>query len=295
MPGSRLTVVIPTLRRPASLPQVLVSLRASDPPPFEVLVVDGDPAGSAAEVTATAAAEAPYPVRHVPSAPGLTRQRNVGLEVAAGDVVLFLDDDARPEPGVVGLVLAAYDDPLVVGVTGHVAEPASNAVGGKSAQVRRWLPGGGEDGAFTRFGYPRRLRDESQDRDVAFMQGCFLSARRDLARTLRFDEALPGYGLAEDEDFSCRLSRCGRIRFLAAAVVHHDNDGFGGRDRRAFGRQVVRHRRYLFRKNFTPTPLARIQFGLLLAGLAAHRLANRDVLGARGVLEEVLRPRPLAG
>lgn len=285
-----LSVVIATLGRPDPLRRALASLAAAAPAPDEVLVVDGDEQGAAQPVAQEAAATTPFPVRHVRAPRGLTRQRNAGLREARGEVVLFLDDDARVRPDVLRRVLAAYDDPAVVGVTGRVLEPASNAVGGKSSPVRRLLFGRAS-GTFTSFGYPRRLLDESVEQDTEFMQGAFMSARRDVALQVGFDEALPGYGLAEDEDFSCRLSRRGRIRYLGTAAVEHDNAGFGDRDRRAFARQVVTHRLYLFRKNFPQTPAAKARFVLLLGVLTAHRLLNRDVVGATGIMRTALDRR----
>jgi glycosyltransferase involved in cell wall biosynthesis len=52
--------------------------------------------------------------------PGLSGARNTGVAHARGDVVVFLDDDARAEPGWLRALLDAYDDPSVVGVGGHV-------------------------------------------------------------------------------------------------------------------------------------------------------------------------------
>ena len=162
------------------------------------------------------------------------------------------------------------------------------------SRFRRWLPGGGEDGRFTRYGYPRYLSDPGQDRDVEFMRGCFMSARIGAARTVRFDEHMSGYALAEDEDFSYRLSQLGRIRYIANIVVEHRKLGFGSADERRFGRLVVVNRAYLFRKNFEQTPLARAQFVLLVAMLVGHRVVNREWRGAQGLLEgaaQVLRGR----
>jgi GT2 family glycosyltransferase len=152
---------------------------------------------------------------------------------------------------------------------------------------RRLLPGGGGEGSLTRFGYPRRIQDEARERDVEYMLGGLMSARRDLAARLRFDERLTSYALMEDEDFSYRLSRVGRIRFLpSASVVHRrvtvDRHTAGGRD---FGRTVVLNRAYLFRKSFRRTPLARLQFALLIALLALHRAVNGEWAGVRGVIE----------
>lgn len=283
-----LTVVIATLGRPEPLERALDSLAASELRPDEVLVVDGDE-NRGAEPVVTRRQGGPLAVRHVPAPRGLTRQRNVGLDASRGDVVLFLDDDARVRPETLGLLMAAYRDADVVGATGRVVEPASNRVGGKSSRVRALLRGRGRDGTFTAAGYPRRLVDESVTTSIEFMQGAFMSARTALAREVRFDERLSGYGLAEDEDFSCRLARRGRVRYLGDAAVDHDNAGFHGKDRRAFGHQVVRNRRYLFEKNFPQTRSARARFTLLLGVLVAHRLLNRDVAGARGLVEGALR------
>jgi glycosyltransferase involved in cell wall biosynthesis len=58
---------------------------------------------------------------------GLSDARNTGLRHAHGDLVAFLDDDARAEPGWLEAISEAHADPGVVGVGGWV-EP-------------RWLEG----------------------------------------------------------------------------------------------------------------------------------------------------------
>ena len=263
-----------------------MSLVACDPAPLEVVVVDGDKNRSAESVTTDVAGGTDIPVRYFHSEPGLTRQRNLALRNITGSVVAFFDDDATVAADVFTHLAAAYEDATVVGATGRVIEPVDHAVGGRTSSVRRLLLGG-RPGTFTRFGYPRRYNAAVEPLDVEFMQGCFMTARADLAATVGFDERLPGYGLAEDEDFSCRLSRMGRLRYLPAAVVHHDNTGFATRDARRFGRQVVVNRSHLFRKNFPQSALARSCFWLMIAVLYVHRAVNRDWAGARGLIDGV--------
>ena len=278
------SVVIPTLGRSDALKETLESVLACDPPPTEVLVVDGAEDGSAAPLVAGFDA-APLPVKHVPAPRGLTIQRNRGVSVASGDVVVFFDDDVSVAPDVFGLLEGAYADPGVIGATGRVIEGDGGRLVGKESGLKRYLFGGGTEGHFTRFGYPRRIIAFDREDDIDFMQGCFMSVRRAAAVTTRFDESMTGYALAEDEDFSYRLSRRGRIRFLPRAVVHHKNLGFGTRDGRAFGRQVVMNRTYLFRKNFRRSLAARAQFALFIALLVIHRTMNREWAEVRGLLE----------
>lgn len=288
-----LAVIIATLGRTEQLSNALDSLRRSDTSPDEVLIVDGSDDASALEVTGRHAAAAAYPVRHVSSPRGLTRQRNVGLEEAGCDVVLFLDDDAVVPPEAIGEIRAAYSDPTVIGVTARIVEPYGNQVGGKVSFFRRLYNAGAGQGTFTAAGFPRRLQNESVRQDIEFMQGAFMSARLDAARSIGFDELLPGYGLAEDEDFSRRLSQSGRIRYLGDVEIHHDNSGFSTRDRVVFARSVVRHRRYLFHKNFEQTRSSRAQFALLMGVLVTHRLLNREIGAAAALATSAIRREEL--
>jgi GT2 family glycosyltransferase len=281
--SARFSVIIATKGRPEPLRRTLESLREADPGPDEVIVVDGDEHASARVL----ANEVELPLRYVHVEPGLTRQRNLGLEQAQGDVVVFLDDDVSVSPDLFARLEQAYGDPGVVGATGWVDEPRSERRGGPASGLRRVvLPGSRRrPGTFTRFGYPRYVVASDPGGDVEFMPGCFMSARRSEAQEVRFDEGLGAYGLAEDEDFSYRLSRRGRIRYLPDAVVVHEKLGFRTYDSRDLGRLVVQNRAYLFRKNFPQTLAARAQFAGLLATLVGHRLLNREWRGALGVLE----------
>lgn len=52
--------------------------------------------------------------------PGLSGGRNTGHDLAEGAILVFLDDDAFPEPQWLECLLSAYTDPLVLGVGGEV-------------------------------------------------------------------------------------------------------------------------------------------------------------------------------
>jgi GT2 family glycosyltransferase len=280
----RFSVVIPTMRREDLLRGTLESLRACDPCPSEVIIVDADADHSARQVVSEFQDRLAPTLYYVHDAPSLTAQRNRGIEKATCDVVVFLDDDVEISGDLFARLEEAYRDSTVVGVTGRIVEGQPRRFGGPGSGIRRLILGG-KEGTFTRFGYPRYLRRLDREQDVEFMQGCFMSARHEVLEHVRFDEQMDGYALAEDEDFSYRLSRVGRIRYLPDVVVHHKKLGFQSKDTREFGRLVVLNRAYLFRKNFQQTPLARAQFGLLVLALVGHRVANREFRGALGILE----------
>jgi len=281
----RFSVVIPTMRREEILDATLESLRHCDPAPYEVIVIDADQEGSSHPVVTTFDQQVSPAVRYLRTVPSLTRQRNYGIDDASGDVVVFLDDDVTIQSDIFARLAEVYGDASIVGATGRVIEPDSGRVGDRASPLRRLLLGSGREGTFTRYGYPRYLRNLDEPRDVEFMQGCFMSARYDAAARVRFDEHLGGYALAEDEDFSYRLSRLGRIRYVPEIHVEHRKLGFGSQDPRSFDRRVIVNRAYLFRKNFPQTVLARLQFVLLVFALIGHRLVNREWQGARGLLD----------
>ena len=290
----RFSVVIPTMRRERILEATLDSLQRCEPAPDEVIVIDADADASSYELVTEFGRNVAPAVRYLTTPPSLTRQRNIGIDDASGDVVVFLDDDVSIQPDLFARLQEVYEDAKIVGATGRVVEPESGRKLGPTSRFRGLLPGGGREGTFTRYGYPRYLRHLARPRDVEFMQGCFMSARREEAAKVRFDERMGGYALAEDEDFSFRLSRLGRIRYEPGMIVEHRKLGFGSQDARKFGRLVVVNRAYLFRKNFRSTPLARAQFGFLVALLIGHRLVNREWRGVQGLLEgslQVLRER----
>jgi GT2 family glycosyltransferase len=102
------------------LPQIRAALdsiaRQTTPPSQVIVVADHNPA-----LCDRLAAE--YPHHEVISSSfrrGLSGARNTGIQQAAGDVVVFLDDDARAQPRWLENLLACYDDESVLGAGGVV-------------------------------------------------------------------------------------------------------------------------------------------------------------------------------
>ena len=110
-------VCVYTEKRLSQIRAALDSIGRQTTPPWQVIVVaDHNPA-----LCDRLAAE--YPHLEVISNKfenGLSGARNTGIEHAAGDVVVFLDDDARAQPQWLETLLASYDAESVLGVGGVV-------------------------------------------------------------------------------------------------------------------------------------------------------------------------------
>jgi GT2 family glycosyltransferase len=279
------SLIIVTKGRPEALRAALRSVACALPANGEVIVVDGDPDRSAADPLAELRLAYPdVAARYLGSEPGMTLQRNKGIDAARGDVVVFIDDDCTVEPDLFEVLARVYRDASVIGATGLILEPDNPRLA-SSGRLRRLVLGGGRQGTMNRFGFRRPLVDLDTGHDMEFMYGPLMSARRQYAAAVRFDETLGHYALGEDDDFSYRLSRCGRLRYEPTAVVHHHELGRRGMNVRKINRMHVVNKTYLFQKNFRATPRARTAFAVLLVMLFVHRVLNREWAGLLGLVE----------
>ncbi len=96
------SVVIATFRRPGPLLLAARSVLAQEgivPGDIELIIVDNDPAGSAAPVFDELVRQASIKTHlvHVRE-PGVARARNAGVAAARGEFIVFLDDDEEAPP-----------------------------------------------------------------------------------------------------------------------------------------------------------------------------------------------------
>jgi succinoglycan biosynthesis protein ExoM len=144
------TIAMLTYRRPddlrAAVPALLAQIASSDVE-ASILVVDNDPDGNAMPFAANYVDE---PVRfvHEPK-PGIAAARNRALaESDAADMLIFIDDDERPESGWLDHLIGTWSRTGAAAVVGPVIstfeeEPAEWITAGRFF-VRRRLPTGTE-------------------------------------------------------------------------------------------------------------------------------------------------------
>lgn len=118
--GATASIVICTRHRSQDLAMCLASIRDEIASGRECLVVDNGP-----DAETEAVVRAHPRVRYVvESRPGLSRARNAGIAAASGDVVVFIDDDVRPEPGWIAPLLRRFEERDVAVVCGLVLPDA---------------------------------------------------------------------------------------------------------------------------------------------------------------------------
>ena len=127
----KFSIVINTYNRGAYLNDALLGLSELDYPDYEVIVVNGPSTDKSDEVLERwrdrikigKCAEA-----------NLSRSRNIGIQMSAGDVIAFVDDDAVPHPTWLRRLASHYCDPAVGAVGGFTIDNT-----GRRFQARKTL------------------------------------------------------------------------------------------------------------------------------------------------------------
>ena len=211
----RLSVLVPSYRRPESLQRCLMALAEQTRVPDEVVV--GVRHGDAATVAVVDAARAAgWPVRAARTeASGVVAAMQAALDASTGDVIALTDDDARPFPG------------WAAGLLAHLAAaPDIGGVGG-----RDWQPL--ERGDARRVGlvqwFGRVIGNHhlgtGPARDVDILKGVNCAYRAPLLRAVGFDARLRGAGaqLYWELGVCLPLRRAGwRLVYDPAVAVDHD-------------------------------------------------------------------------
>lgn len=227
MDGSQPTfsVVVATDGRAHALAELLESLPYLAGPPLEVCVVRGPTEDGVADVLA--AWEGRIKVRSNPIR-NLSISRNIGVAMAAGDIVAFIDDDAIPEPAWLSDLAAAFADPSVACAGGVNLDRSGRGVQYGYATCDRLART-----TCTRSA-PADDLCEIDAVEFPYVQGTNAAVRRDDLEAIGgFDEEFDFY--LDETDVCCRLVDAGRrIRQVPGAFVCHrllpsqirDSDGF---------------------------------------------------------------------
>jgi glycosyltransferase involved in cell wall biosynthesis len=216
----RVSVVVPTYRRPADLKRCLAALRMQTRVPDEVLVIARPEDDATARRLAIELKGANrFALRVIDTgAGGQVAALNRGLDAAEGDIIAITDDDAAPHPDWVERIARAFGEDDRLG-----------AIGG-----RDWVHEKGRvlDGSRHEVGVIRRTGrivgnhhlGVGPARPVRMLKGANMSYRRAAVSALRFDTRLRGAGAQVHNDmaFSMSVRRAGwNVKYDPMIAVDH--------------------------------------------------------------------------
>ena len=207
----RVTVAIPTYRREQVLVDTLTFLLEQVPRPSKILVMDQterhDPQTDKQLSELAARCEITWVRLAEPSIP---KAMNQALLLSTTEIVLFLDDDVRPEPGLINAHAMAHQKTRAAIVAGRVLQPWDEGVDYSSST------------AF-------HFATEQPAMITEFMGGNFSVSRERALELGGFDENFVRVAYKFEAEFAHRWLAAGRsIMFEPRACVHHLKASAGG-------------------------------------------------------------------
>jgi GT2 family glycosyltransferase len=200
----RVSVVVCSCNGATTLRDCLDGLLELDYPDYEAIVVND----GSTDATASIAAEYPFRLINTPNL-GLSCARNTGLGAAEGEIVAYVDDDARPDPHWLSYLATTFMEGDWAAAGGpNLTPPDDTAL----ADCVGNAPGG-----------PNHVL--LSDRHAEHIPGCNMAFRRSALREVGgFDPQFRCAG--DDVDVCWRLQEQGlQIGFSPAAVVWHHRRG----------------------------------------------------------------------
>lgn len=249
------SVVIACPKNSHLLEEAVEALGKQIPAPQEVLVLPDEPSGR----------DWPAFVREIPTGKVLpSDKRNIGIREAKGEIVAFLDDDARPLEGWLAHALPYFSDPEIGAVGGPAVTPPEDPFLAKLSG--RVYENALVSGSYRRRYRPTRVCDEDD------LPSCNLLVRRTLLQKIGgFNTA---YWPGEDTILCLDITHRQKARMIYdpwVGVFHHRRPLF-----LAHARQVGRYasHRGFFCKKFPETSrrLSYMLPSLLLLGTLAEAL-----------------------
>lgn len=267
----RVSVGIATNGRRHILQQALQYLCLQSRLPDELIIcspTDGDIIPGQPEST-------PFPVRHVRSGLGLTKQRNaIVREAGNSDVLLFIDDDFFMCREYIAEMARIFHSNAVAVATGTVVADGIKGPGitfdEAEAIIRR-------ENAQT---YP------AETHRIRHGYGCNMALRYRLMidHGLLFDENLPRYGWYEDVDLMRRLASHGDVVRSTAARGVHLGTKTGRTSGKFLGYSQVANPVYLHRKGTYEPHEAFVSIAKNVAANVARSIYPESYIDRRGRL-----------
>jgi len=214
----RVSAAIPTYGREEVLLDTIHALLALPVRPDEILIVDQTEKHSAVVETTLKALDARGAIRWIRrSPPSIPASMNHALRAAAGELVLFLDDDIHPAPRLIEAHRRAHRSEEIWAVSGQVLQPGQTEIDAPPERRSRW---GDMD-----FPY-----NQNRGAWVDNVMAGNLSVRRAAALAIGgFDENFVGVAYRFETDFARRIVAAGgRIWFEPSASIRHLQAPSGG-------------------------------------------------------------------
>lgn len=255
------SIVICTLNNLVGLEKCITSITRQTLKPNEVVIVqggiDGEMGESITKKICPILQSNLITLKYIKTIRSLVMQRNIGIDSACGDVIVFLDDDVILERDYFYYLLEAYQSKWsesLGGVQGTIIEAVkdNNPWQLKEVLKKIFLLGGTPgSGHLLPSANPSFLRNPKEIRKVDIFNGCLMSFRRDILLKNRFDTNFSKFWMCDDIELSYRISRKYDLYQTPLSQLHHVSSSPSYEGHKKIACMSAFNRLYVFRLYFS--------------------------------------------
>ena len=253
-PKLNMSVVICTKNRTRDLRDCFDSMISQTHMPHEMIIVDSSDTDATKELVEDYKTKINIPFKYVHTAPSLTRQRNIGIGVAGGDIITFLDDDVILEPDYFKEIMNVFQSSTAIVAVGGNITNGARLTGINKVFRTVFLLGrqNTKKGYMQRSGFTNDLAYHTitEVTETEALSGCNCSYRKKVLADHSFDEFFDGYCQGEDVEFSYRVGKEKGNKMVItpfAKLVHKRSPVDRTKVKRLFEMRMVNHY-YIFTK-----------------------------------------------
>ncbi len=201
----RISIVIPMLNEAVALPALAPAIARLEPPPHEVLCVDGGSADGSAALAES------FGWRVIACQRGRGRQVNAGIEAASGEAVLVLHADTFPPADAMQVIADMLADPRIAlaSFTPIIRGPVRTRWG---TTAHNWAKTWYAPLLFRPVLFFKGVRLLFGDHGMFFRRADFLRA----------GGCDPHAMVMEEADLCIRMAALGRVRLVPRAIITSD-------------------------------------------------------------------------
>ena len=295
---NKISVIIPTKNRMEDIKRCLESISAQTLLPDELVVVDSSDTKELEPKIKRIVNREKIKIRYIhTSTSGSSHQRNIGIEVASGDIIFFFDDDVVLDKKFMKETIDIFDRDLekkIGAVTGKMVKQNGRDDFVKSfksfflqifnAIFLNYRYGNGK---FQPSGFPTFVRSNNF-KEVEFLYGAAMALRSEVLTEIKFDESRLGYYFGEDDEFAYRVSRKYKIIYNPHAKFIHNASSSERLNQYARMKMEIENFYFFYRKNLPKTMKSKFAFWWSIVGLfimsAVVMIVKRDSSGFKGLM-----------
>ena len=263
--------------------------------PDELIIVDASDNDDTKNMVQQKRDQLPFDVIYKGAAPGLTRQRNMGISLSRGNYLFFFDDDVILENEFIKLISESFTQFKrfnVAGIMGRIANISNPSKPWEWLFKKIFFLSDLGKGRVKLSGLPSIRIDEELSFVESLSGGC-TAYKREVFDHYSFDENFKEYAYLEDVDFSYRVGKRYRLLYQPNARLKHFPSTYLEADSKALRKMFIQHHAYLFQKNMPKDIPHYLGYWISIIGMLLYNgLVQRDLKACKGIIKGLLEPLP---